>query len=49
MRRVVLPALTAWFVIDMIGSWWTGATLNLAVNVALYAAIAVPIMAIGND
>ncbi len=45
-RRIVLPALTAWFVIDMIGSWWTGATLNLAVNVALYAAIAVPLVMI---
>jgi len=28
----------------MIGSWWTGATLNLAVNIALYAAIAVPLV-----
>jgi len=45
-RRIVLPALTAWFVIYMAGSWWTGATLNLVVNIALYAAIAVPVMAV---
>ena len=48
-RRIVLPALTAWFIVDMTGSWWTGATLNLAVNVALYAAIAVPVIAIRGD
>jgi hypothetical protein len=48
-RRIVLPALTLWFVVDMTGSWWTGATLNLAVNIVLYVAVAVPVLTFRND